>query len=230
MLLEICANSYHSAKNAKQAGAHRIELCQALHIGGLTPSYGLLQTVLRDIAIPTFTLIRPRGGDFCYSDAEFDVMMNDITIAKKLGCHGIVSGILHPNLTIDIKRTRTLVEHSRPLPFTFHRAFDSVPNPINALNELIDLKVERILTSGQEKKAEQGLALLSKLSEQAGNALTILPGSGITPQNAHLFKDAGFREIHASASIHLPLPKGIATKPETVSDQTLITLILNEIA
>jgi copper homeostasis protein len=94
---------------------------------------------------------------------------------------------------------------------------------------LIDLKVERILTSGQEEKAEQGLALLSELSEQAGNALTILPGSGITPQNAHLFKDAGFREIHASASIQLPLPKGIATTPETVSDQTLITLILNEI-
>ena len=133
MKLEICANSYRSAKNAQEAGAYRIELCQELSIGGLTPSYGLLKQVIEIIEIPIFVLIRPRGGNFVYSDVEFEIMKTDIQLCKDLGCHGIVSGVLNSDKTIDLKRTKELVELSKPLAFTFHRAFDELENAKEAL-------------------------------------------------------------------------------------------------
>ncbi len=150
MKLEICTNSYQSAKNAQDAGAHRIELCQELAVGGITPSYGLLKEVIGNLKIPVFVLIRPRGGNFVYSNAEFDIMKIDIQLCKDLGCHGIVSGVLNSDKTIDLKRTKELIELSQPLPFTFHRAFDVIVNSKEALEQLIDLGVERVLTSGQE--------------------------------------------------------------------------------
>jgi copper homeostasis protein len=200
MLLEICANSFQSAKNAQEAGAHRIELCQALSLGGITPSYGLLKKVKKELSIETYVLIRPRSGDFCYSDSEFEVMKRDIQICKELGFKGIVSGVLKTDRTLDVGRTKELVELAKPLLFTFHRAFDEVQNPELVLQQLIELGVERILTSGQKPKAMDGINLLKELHKQADNKITIMPGSGINAENAKQFKEAGFKEIHASAT------------------------------
>lgn len=200
MTLEICASNYQSAVNAQIAGAHRIELCTELAVGGLTPSYGILREVLQTLTIPTFVLIRPRGGNFTYSEAEFQIMKHDIRLCKDLGCSGIVSGILNKDFTIDVNRTRQLVELSRPLEFTFHRAFDLTADPIVALEQLIDLEVKRVLTSGQEHKAELGIEVLKRLKEKADGRIIILPGGGINAENAKLFKDLGFTELHASAS------------------------------
>lgn len=230
MLLEVCANSFPSAKNAQEAGAHRIELCCELSIGGITPSYGLLKKVTEELSIETHVLIRPRGGNFSYSEAEFDIMRQDIEVCKRLGCHGIVSGALTENLALDVGKIQTLIEISQPLPFTFHRAFDAVLNPFEALEQLIDLGATRILTSGQAPSAEKGLERLVKLNQLAKNRITIMPGSGIYPNNTKLFKEAGFSEIHASASkamkkVGMP---SIFDMQQTVSDFETIKAILNE--
>ena len=200
MKLEICANSYQSALNAEKAGADRIELCSELSIGGITPSYGLLEKISKEITIPVNVLIRPRSGNFCYTDDEFEIMKTNIKICKELGFNGIVSGILNPDNSIDIKRTRELIAISKPLSFTFHRAFDCVQNPKESLQQLINLKVDRILTSGLQEKAKNGINLLIELQEIAKNKLIILPGSGIQQKNVLHFKKVGFKEIHASAS------------------------------
>ena len=176
MKLEICANSYQSAKNAQDAGAHRVELCQELSVGGITPSYGLLKQVVDKLSIPIFVLIRPRGGCFVYSNAEFDIMKHNIQLCKELGCQGIVSGVLNTNKTIDLIRTKELVELTKPLSFTFHRAFDEVVNPKETLEQLIDLGVRRVLTSGQESSAEKGLLLLKQLYEISKGRIIILAG------------------------------------------------------
>ncbi|MCB0438137.1 MAG: copper homeostasis protein CutC [Mangrovimonas sp.] len=231
MLLEICANSFQSAKNAQEAGAHRIELCSELSVGGITPSYGLLKKVVETLSIEAFVLIRPRSGNFVYSAAEFEVMKRDIEVAKQAGCHGIVSGALTEDFSIDIQRTQELIALSNPLPFTFHRAFDEVSNPEEALEQLADLGVTRILSSGQKASAENGLELLIKLNRRATHNIIIMPGGGINPSNAKLFKQAGFREIHASASkpiesVGMP---SIFEMQQTVSDTGIIKAILNEI-
>ena len=230
MKLEICANSYQSAKNAQDAGAHRIELCQELSVGGITPSYGLLKQVLTQLHIPVFVLIRPRSGNFVYSNAEFEIMKSNIKIFKDLGCHGIVSGVLNPDNTIDMDSTKTLVELAKPLAFTFHRAFDEVANPKEALQQLIQLGVDRVLTSGQHPKAEDGLALLQTLNGIAKNDITILAGAGITAKNASTFKAIGLDEIHASASSVVPQNDALFSLPQTVSDVKHIKAILNAIS
>lgn len=229
MLLEICANSYQSAKNAQEAGARRIELCQELSVGGITPSYGLLKQVVAHIKIPVFVLIRPRGGHFLYSDDEFEIMKQDIQLCKDLGCSGIVSGVLKENKIIDIERTKELVDLSRPLEFTFHRAFDEVLNPKEALEQLIDLGVERVLTSGQEKSAEKGLVLLKELNEISKGRITILAGSGINADNALKFKEAGLKEIHASASSKFEKDDSRFSMEITYSDSQNIKAILDAI-
>lgn len=198
MKLEICANSYQSAKNAQEAGAHRIELCSELAIGGITPNYGLLKQVSEDLSIETFVLIRPRSGNFTYSNNEFEIMKSNIELCKKLGFSGIVSGVLNADNTIDLKRTKELIELSKPMEFTFHRAFDWTPKPEAALQQLIDLGANRILTSGQSASAEKGIESLKNLKFIAENKITILPGGGISVENAMLFKNEGFTEVHAS--------------------------------
>jgi len=200
MIIEICANSYQSALNAEAAGASRIEICSELFVGGVTPSYGLIKQVVKSISISVFVLIRPRSGNFTYSEEEFEIMKQDIQISKDLGCHGIVSGVLNEDNAVDLMRTNELVKLSKPLPFTFHRAFDCVLKPHEALEELINLRVDRILTSGQETSAEKGLNLLQELKDKAKGRITILPGSGINSENVLAFKKAGFSEIHTSAS------------------------------
>lgn len=231
MLLEICANSYQSAKNAQDAGAKRIELCSELSIGGITPSYGLIKQVIDELDIETFILIRPRSGNFCYTDDEFEIIKKDIKTCKDLGCDGIVSGILNPDNSIDIERTQELIKLSEPLAFTFHRAFDVVPNPKEALEQLIDLGVDRVLTSGQHLKAIDGLDILKALQHQSQNRITVLVGSGVSSKNAKVFKDAGFDEIHASASkiTNTESSDYFGNTPQTVSSITEIKAILKVI-
>ncbi|MAZ73202.1 MAG: copper homeostasis protein CutC [Flavobacteriaceae bacterium] len=200
MILEICANSFESALAAQEAGAHRIELCTELSVGGLTPSFGLLEKVLVELTIPVHVLIRPRSGNFSYTETELDVMLRDIETCKELGCDGIVSGALTKDLTLDLEITKLLKETSGNMEFTFHRAFDWVQDPLEALEQLIALKVTRILTSGQKTSAIEGIALLNKLKDKAGNAIQIMPGGGIHAGNCIQFKEAGFKTLHFSAT------------------------------
>ena len=226
MLLEICANSYESAINASTAGAHRIELCSELAIGGITPSYGLLKKVVADLKIPVHVLIRPRSGDFTYSKDEFEIMKQNILFCKELGCAGIVSGILQKDQTIDQPRTKELIELAKPMTFTFHRGFDWTPDPLKAVLQLIALGAQRVLTSGQEANAEKGILLLKELQEIVENELIIMPGGGINSKNAFLFKERGFQEIHCSAtSIHQSIdnPK-ISMNSTSIFNETRIAI------
>tara|TARA_R110001632_G_scaffold2635_5_gene11648 strand:+ start:1171 stop:1875 length:705 start_codon:yes stop_codon:yes gene_type:complete len=228
MKLEICANSYQSAINAEEAGAHRIELCSELSVGGITPSHGLLKKVMAELTIPVHVLIRPRSGNFSYSDSEFEIMKENILLCKKLNCAGIVSGVLHPNSSLDKERTQELIALAKPMSFTFHRAFDVVSKPKETILELTTMGVDRILTSGQEEKAANGIELLMELQKIAKNKLIIMPGSGINSKNSMLFKKAGFKEIHSSASkvIENTDDSYFGNTPQTVSDIETIKEIL----
>ena len=231
MKLEICANSYQSAINAQKASADRVELCSELSIGGITPSYGFLKEISKEISIPVHVLIRPRSGDFCYSNDEFEIMKSNIKLCKELGFNGIVSGVLNADNSIDIQRTKELITLSKPLSFTFHRAFDCASNPEKNLEILIEIGVHRLLTSGLQIKAENGMELLKKLKKIAQNKLIILPGSGINSKNALLFKEAGFQEIHTSASkiIHTENSTFFGKNVQTISDISKIKEILKVI-
>jgi len=200
MLLEICASSHQSALHAQRAGVHRIELCTELGVGGLTPSYGLLRRVMAEISIPVHVLIRPRSGDFTYADEELAAMEEDIKISKELSAAGIVTGALNSDLTIDTEKTKELLDLARPLNFTFHRAFDWVIDPFAALESLVEIGVDRVLSSGQQVNAYLGIELLESLQQQAKNQLEILPGGGINLKNINRFKELGFPAVHTSAS------------------------------
>ena len=196
MIIEVCAESYEYAVKAEKAGADRIELCKDLHLDGLTPDYESAKRTIDTLDIPVFILIRPRGGDFIYSHEEFELMKRDILRFRKMGCKGIVSGVLNSDNSIDIKKTKELVELSRPLEFTFHRAFDKVNNPLNEIENLIRLGIDRVLTSGQKEKAIDGLVLLKQLNSISNNRIKIMPGSGINKSNIVNF--VNFEEIHGS--------------------------------
>ena len=224
MILEICANSYQSAMNAEKAGAHRIELCSELAVGGITPSYGLIKRVMQDISIPVHVLIRPRSGNFTYSKEEFEIMKEDILLFRKLGVSGIVSGILADNnRVIDYGRTQELVAISDQMSFTFHRAFDWVNQPVDAALALQKIGVDRILSSGQQTSAEKGISLMKKLKDEIN--IKILPGGGINAQNAHLFKEAGFDEIHCSASKQIQTidPPKISMNSSKLFDEIILS-------
>ncbi len=197
MLVEVCANSLESALNAEKAGADRIELCSELAVGGITPSYGLLKAVAEKISIPVRVLIRPRSGDFTYSDDEFNIMKENIRLCSEMGFDGIVIGMLHPNFVFDENRFWELGEMNHGLNTTFHRAFDWVPDPFWGLEWIQSMGVDTILTSGQQKTAAEGIDLLSDLHDMASSTV-IMPGSGINASNAHLFKEKGFKAIHLS--------------------------------
>jgi len=196
MIIEVCAESYEYAVKAEKAGADRIELCKDLHLDGLTPDYESAKRTIDTLNIPIFILIRPREGDFVYSNEEFELIKNDIVKFKEMGCKGIVSGVLSTDQSIDIKRTKELVELSRPLDFTFHRAFDIVSNPLKEIEKLIEIGVNRVLTSGQKEKAVDGLVLLKQLNIISKNRIKIIPGSGINKSNIVNFLN--FEEIHGS--------------------------------
>lgn len=198
--LEICLDSVESALIAQKAGADRVELCANLLEGGTTPSYGMIKVVRENINIDLSVMIRPRGGDFCYSDSEFSIMKEDILIAKKLGAECIVCGILLPTGDIDIPRTSQLVALAKPMQVTFHRAFDVCRTPQQALEDIILCGVDRLLTSGQGTKAYQGKELIKSLVEQAQNRISIMAGSGVNPDNKdELLKYCGVTELHLTA-------------------------------
>ena len=200
MTLEICANSIHSALAAQTAGAQRVELCENLNEGGTTPSYGTILNTRKRLQIDLFVLIRPRGGDFLYSDEEYEIMKTDIGICKSLNCDGVVIGILTKDGEVDFDRTRELVELASPMRVTFHRAFDRCKDPFKALELIIKAGCERILTSGLKNSAWEGSELIKKLIEKATNRISIMPGAGINSTNILELKNVTqAKEFHSSA-------------------------------
>ena len=201
MIYEICASSFESARNAQIAGATRIELCSELGVGGITPSYGLIKKVMDELSIGNCVLIRPRSGDFTYTEEEFDVMLRDIVLCRELGCQGVVTGVLHRDNTIDEARTAQLMEAAGTMEFIYHRAFDCAPDPIAAIHTLKRLGVHRILTSGGKKSAIEGLDLLKELNRIGGGQPTIMPGGGINAKSIEQIKAAGFTDVHFSGTV-----------------------------
>lgn len=204
-LLEICCYGIDCAVTAQQAGADRIELCSAPKEGGLTPSAGVLRKVKERISIPVHPIIRPRGGDFCYTDAEFDTMLEDIAFVSELGYPGLVIGMLDGDGHIDLPRMKRVMEQAQGMAVTFHRAFDMCHNPHQALEQLTDLGVARILTSGQQQSAELGLSLLREL-KQHSRAPIIMAGAGVRLSNLEKFVEQGIDEMHSSAGQTVPSP------------------------
>lgn len=204
-IIEICLEDVQSVLSAQNGGTDRVELCSDLFEGGLTPSLGTVLTAKRLSSIPINCMVRPRGGDFCYSDLEFEAMKEDIKAFKGAGVNGIVFGILTPQGDVDIKRSRQIIELARPLSVTFHRAFDMTRDPYKALEDLIALGVDRVLTSGQEATVPEGMDLLADLVRIAGNRIIVMPGCGITERNfKKIHNRIGAREYH----VHLPAEFG----------------------
>ncbi len=197
--VEICANSVQSAINAEKGGADRIELCQNLNEGGTTPSYAAIKYCAEKLSLKTMVLIRPRPGDFCYNDAEYEAIKNDVLMCRQLGAHGVVVGFLDKNLDIDTKRTAEIVKLARPMEVTFHRAFDRCRDWRTALEQIIECGCDRILTSGQRKTAPEGADNLREIQKLAKGRIKILAGSGVNSQNvADLIRTTGVSEVHSS--------------------------------
>jgi len=215
VLLEICAGSVTSCLAAQEGGASRVEFCDNLLEGGTTPSYGAIASARDKLQIALNVIIRPRGGDFLYSDVEFEVMERDILACKKLGVDGVVIGLLTAEGDIDVPRTRRLVELAAPMPVTFHRAFDVARDPFKALEDVIGTGCNRLLTSGQEASAPEGAALIRKLREAAQQRLVIMPGAGVRLNNiAQLVSETGCGEYHTSG--RAPFPSGMRYRNERV--------------
>ncbi len=201
VIAEICIDSIEGVRAAREAGAARVELCSALLEGGLTPSYGMVEKAV-EVSGPVGVqvMIRPRGGDFLYSDDEFEAMKADIVALRKLGVDGFVFGILTAGGDVDRSRTRELIELCRPASVTFHRAFDMARDPISALDSLIELGVDRLLTSGQAPGVVEGSRLICKLIDRAAGRLIIMPGGDIGTRNVdRIINETGAREIHFAA-------------------------------
>lgn len=199
-LLEIAVFSFEAALIADKAGADRIELCSAYAEGGLTPSLGTIRFVKEHVKCPVFVMIRPRGGNFYYNEMEIEVMKHDIEHCREIGVDGIVFGVLDKDFGINEKVVSELVNLCKPLPVTFHRAFDNCHDPVQALEILIACGVKRILTSGQKSSASEGVELIAELNQKANGRIIIMPGAGINPGNiSELKKQSGCHEFHASA-------------------------------
>ncbi len=198
--LEIIAFNLASCEIAQAAGASRIELCDNPGEGGTTPSCGFIEAARKALSIELYAMVRPRGGDFLYSDGEFGIIQSDVARCKELGCDGVVIGLLQRDGSIDIERTRELVELAYPMGVTFHRAFDRARDPFAALEAIIEAGCERILTSGQRPSCTEGAPLIASLCAQAAGRIVIMPGSGLNSTNiAALARATGAREFHASA-------------------------------
>ena len=200
MTLEIAVFNIQSAIIAASAGADRIELCENPFDGGTTPSYGTLKTVREKVNIPVFPIIRPRGGDFLYTQEEFEVMLKDVQLCKELGFEGVVLGLLNQDGSIDKTRTSKLTQLAYPIDVTFHRAFDRAINPLQALEDIISCGCQRILTSGQLPNAFDGKELIKELVQKSDDRIIIMPGSGVRSNNiAQLANYTGASELHSSA-------------------------------
>jgi copper homeostasis protein len=198
-ILEVCTNSIQSTINAVKAGAKRVELCSNLEQGGTTPSAGMI-LVTTKLDIDIFVLIRPRTGDFLYTETEYETIKSDVIFCKENGCEGVVVGFLTKEGTVDKKRTQEIVALAKPMEVTFHRAFDCVENPQEALEKIISSGCTRLLTSGLAAKAIDGKEQLRELVQQANRRIYIMAGSGINEDNISELYEAGIREFHASAS------------------------------
>jgi len=207
MDLEVCIDSVESAIAAERGGARRVELCSDLLEGGITPGAGMIASVRRHIGIDLYVMIRPRGGDFFYTDLEFDVMRTEIEHACNLGADGIVLGLLDQQGRVDVARSRQLIEFARPLPVTFHRAIDMTPDLSVALEDVIATGATRILTSGGAPNVQRGITEIARMVEAASGRVAIMPGGGITPENiASIAQTTGATEFHSSARTALPSP------------------------
>lgn len=200
-MVEVCANGVESCIAAQEGGADRVELCAGIPEGGTTPSYGEIKVARRVLTTTRLhVIIRPRGGDFLYTDLEVERMAEDIAVCRQLGVDGVVFGCLNADGTFDLEKNRYLMECSRGMSVTCHRAFDRAVNPEQALEDVIALGFDRILTSGQQPKAEQGIDLLAKLNRQADGRIILMAGSGVTEQNIRRIREAtGLTEFHFSA-------------------------------
>jgi copper homeostasis protein len=197
VLIEVCVDSVASALAAERGGAQRVELCSDLLEGGVTPSVGLLEAIRSRLTIGIHPIIRPRPGDFCYSDEEFEIMRRDIEHFKKAGADGVVLGLLEPSGKIDTERTRALVESARPLSVTFHRAFDMAADLVRALEDVCATGADRLLTSGGERTCQQGVEMLARLVKAANGRIAIMPGGGIGHKNVvSIVEHTGVNEIH----------------------------------
>ena len=197
VLVEVCVDSVTSALAAQRGGAQRIELCSDLFEGGVTPSLGLLAVVRSKVSIGLHVIIRPRPGDFCYSDEELECMRRDIEVAKKQSADGVVLGVLGEDGGVDVRRTRHLVEWARPMAVTFHRAFDTSPDLFRALEEVCATGADRILTSGGEQECRQGVGTVAQLVKSARGRTTIMAAGRIGVQDAPaIIEGTGVREIH----------------------------------
>ena len=204
-LLEISVETLEAALAAARGGADRIELCGNLSAGGITPSAALMHAVRAHLSIPVFVMIRPRAGDFVYSDAEFSEMRRSIADAKESGMDGVVLGVLTRDHRVDVGRTQELVEFARPLPVTYHRAFDEAADLHQALEDVIQSGAKRILTSGGANSALEGAAMLAELIEGAGKRIVIVPGAGISGANiVEVARRTRAREFHSGLSAALP--------------------------
>ncbi|WP_462281032.1 copper homeostasis protein CutC [Salinivirga cyanobacteriivorans] len=198
--LEICCYTAESAILAEAAGAHRIELCDNYAEGGTTPSFATIQKVVDNLDIPVNVIVRPRGGDFVYSEMEYAIIKEDVRQIKALGANGVVLGFLKSDGEIDIKRTKEIVSFAGNMEVTFHRAFDMCSDPFKALEQFIDIGVTRILTSGLKKRAMEGVELIAKFIEKAEDRIIIMPGSGVNDKNlAELIQQTNATEFHSSA-------------------------------
>lgn len=227
--LEVIGFTIESCLIAQAAGAHRIELCDNPSEGGTTPSYGFIKTARENLSIELYPIIRPRGGDFLYSEIEFEVMKADIQICKNLGCDGVVIGMLNADGTVDKKRCKQLVDIAQPMGVTFHRAFDRTKDPFKALEDIISIGCERILTSGQKSVATDGAALLNELVKQANGRIIIMPGSGVRSDNIEtLVKKTNAIEFHTSARTYTDSKMEFIN--ESMDEQlTSVTTLSNEI-
>ncbi|WP_205513782.1 copper homeostasis protein CutC [Longitalea arenae] len=207
MLLEVCAFNLQSSVIAERAGAKRVELCENPADGGTTPSYGTIKQTREKISIALYPIIRPRGGNFFYDEEEFAIIKQDILLCKQLGCDGISTGVHKLNGEIDTERLKRIVEWAYPMGVTCHRVFDATPDPMHALEQIIECGCERVLTSGQRSTAPEGMALLGQLVQQAAGRIIIMPGAGVRSANIQsLIEGTGATEFHTSARITAPDP------------------------
>ena len=201
-LLEVSVTSLQSAVAAAEGGAQRLELCVNLAIGGTSPPPLLLKEVREEVEINVRVMVRPRAGNFCYSEEELDTMRAEIQQAKVLGANGVVLGILRPDNSVDVERTKELTSLAYPLSVTFHRAFDETPDPLRSLEDVILAGADILLTSGQRLSAMEGKDLIRQLVEHAGNRIRILAGAGINESNARtIIRETGVQEIHVASSV-----------------------------
>ena len=198
--MEICCYSVESAITAKKAGADRIELCDNYSEGGTTPSFAAIQYSVDKLKIPVNVIVRPRGGDFLYSDVEYETIKQDVLAIKKQNANGIVIGFLTADGEVDFEKTREIVDLAKPMEITFHRAFDMCKDPLKVLGQLKEMRITRILTSGAKNTATEGIDLLTELVEKAGDEIIIMPGSGVNGNTlGKLIQKTKAVEFHSSA-------------------------------